>query len=418
MYLYDAGGKCYLDGCGGAAVSCLGHSNAAVINALKQQIDKLTYAHTSFFTSAPAEELADKLAAAAPGNLNHVYIVCGGSEATEAAIKLARQYHCERGEKQRRYIIGRWQSYHGNTLGALSVGGNRQRRRIYEPLLFDNAQHIDPCHYWRWGDAGETEAEYGQRMAQQLEDKILQLGADAVAAFIVEPVVGATMGAVTAVPGYFQRIRDICSQYGVLLIFDEVMCGMGRTGALFTCEQEHVVPDIVCIAKGIGGGIQPLGAMLVNNVVYETVTNNSQAFQHGHTYLGHPMACAAGVAVQNEIQRLLGRVNIQGVALMQRLHQRLGEHPHVGDIRGRGLFLGVEFVADRATKAPLPPEKKTYAAIRNAAFQRGLMVYSGGGTVDGTSGDHILIAPPFIVEDKHLDELTDKFTAAINEVLG
>ena len=418
VYLIDVDGNRYLDGCGGAAVSCLGHSNVAIADALKEQIDAVTYSHTGFFTSSPAEELAKMLADAAPGDINRVYFVCGGSEAIEASIKLVRQYHVERGDTERRHIIGRWQSYHGNTLGALAVGGNKWRRAMFMPLLSDNVHHIDPCHYWRWGKDNETLEAYGLRMAKQLEEKILQLGPHTVAAFVAETVVGATMGAASAAPGYFQHIRDICARYGVLLILDEIMCGAGRTGTLFACEQEGITPDIICMAKGIGGGAQPLAAMLCGENIYAAIANQSGFFQHGHTYMGHPMACAAGVATLKEIYRhnLLHRVNEKGMRLRQILNERLGGHPHIGDIRGRGLFLGIEFTQDG--KTPFPSERRIHAKIKQAAFARGLMVYAMGGTIDGVNGDHILLAPPFIIEDEHIDELVDKLALVVDEVLA
>lgn len=420
VYVIDAAGKRYLDGSGGAAVSCLGHSNAAVASAVKAQIDALPYAHTAFFTSEPAEQLARMLAESAPGNINRAYFLSGGSEAVEAAIKLTRQYFVERGEPQRRLIIARRQSYHGNTLGALAAGGNRHRRAIYEPLLFEGAHHIEECHYWRRARDGESPEEYGRRAAALLEEKILDLGAENVAAFIAEPVVGATLGAVSAPAGYFRDIRDICDRYGVLFIADEVMCGMGRTGVLFACENEGIVPDIVCIAKGLSAGAQPLGAMLCDQKIYDTVAGGSGFFQHGHTFSGHPAACAAGAAVMNELQTrgLVERSARMGKVLENALQERLEAHPSVGDIRGRGLFMGVEFVADKRTKEPLPPARRTHAKIQAAAFARGLMVYSMGGTADGKCGDHVLIAPPFIIDERQIEELADKLAAAISDELG
>ena len=418
VYLTDNDGRQYLDGCCGAAVSCLGHSNAEVINAATKQLNTAAWAHTSFFTSAPAEELASKLSAAAPGELRRTYFTCGGSEAVEASLKLARQYYVERGESERRFIVARRQSYHGNTLGALTVGNNPKRREMFSPLLFDNIRHISPCHYWRYGEPGESPEEYGQRSANELEDVIRELGAKQVLAFVAETVSGATLGAVPAVSGYFRRLREICDHHEVLLILDEVMCGMGRTGTLFACEHESIAPDMVCIAKGLGAGIQPLGAMLCTEKIYETVAGNSGAFRHGHTYMGHPTACAVGVAVLNEIQRnnLIQRVNIMGERLQNALSERLGRHPHVGDIRGRGLFLGVEFVTK--DKTPFAPSELIHAKIKSAAFARGLMVYGMGGCADGESGDHVLIAPPFIIEDEHITELVDKLSAAVDEVTG
>ena len=338
-YLYDASGKEYLDASGGAAVSCLGHGDAEVIEATKAQLDKLAFAHTSFLTSEPAEALADLLIEHAPEGIEKVYLVSGGSEATEAAIKLARQYFVEKGETQRRHLIARKQSYHGNTIGALSAGGNIWRRQQFAPLLVD-VTHISPCFEYRFREEGESAEAYGLRAAQELEDEILRLGSDTVMAFMAEPVVGATLGAVPAVEGYFRRIREICDKYGVLLILDEVMCGMGRTGHLFACEADGVSPDILCIAKGLGGGYQPIGAMLCSGEIYGTIETGSGFFQHGHTYLGHPVAAAAGLAVVSAIldRQLIPRVREMGGKLDAALQARFGQHPNVGDIRGAVCF--------------------------------------------------------------------------------
>ncbi|HUF87398.1 MAG TPA: aspartate aminotransferase family protein [Thermohalobaculum sp.] len=416
-YLIDTTGKRYLDACGGAAVSCLGHSPGEVTEAVKAQLDRIPYAHTSFFTSEPAERLADMLVEKAPAGIERVYFVSGGSEAIEAAIKLARQYFTERGEGSRRHVIARWQSYHGNTLGALSAGGNRWRRAQFQPLLVPAMHHIDPCHYWRWGADGESPEAYGRRVADQLDAKIRELDPETVAAFIAEPVVGATMGAVPAAPGYFKRIREICDAHGVLLILDEVMCGMGRTGHLFACEADGISPDIVCIAKGLGAGVQPIGAMLCSGAIYRTIEQGSGFFQHGHTYLAHPTACAAGVAVLERIPGLLPNVRAMGEKLKSALESALGQHPHVGDIRGRGLFLGVEFVADKETRAPFDPAAGIAAKLKQAAFGDGLMIYPTSGTIDGHAGDHALIAPPFIIGDAHVEEIVTKFVAAVDRTV-
>lgn len=418
-YLLDAAGRRYLDACGGAAVSCLGHGPNAVTAAAKAQLDRLAYAHTSFFTTAAAEDLAARLAARAPGDLDRVYFVSGGSEAVEAALKLARQIHVERGDLARRHVIARWQSYHGNTLGALAAGGNRWRRAQFAPMLGANFHHIDPCHAWRWAEPGESAEAYGLRMADQLDAAIRELGPETVAAFVAEPVVGATMGAVPATPGYFARIREICDRHGVLLILDEVMCGMGRTGTLFAAEAEGVVPDLLCIAKGLGAGIQPIGAMLVRASHYETIAAGSGFFQHGHTYLGHPVACAAGVAVMDELEGgVLGRVGPLGDALHAALEARFAQHPHVGDIRGRGLFCGIEFVADRETKAPFAPDRRLAPRLKAAAMAEGLMVYPMQGTVDGRRGDHVLLAPPFILEEAQIGEIVEKLGRALDTALA
>ncbi len=294
--LIDSTGQRYLDACGGAAVSCLGHGHPRVIEAMQQQAAQLAYAHTSFFTTEVAEQLADTLAASAPGDLNHVYFVSGGSEGVEAALKLARQYFVEIGQPQRQYFIARRQSYHGNTLGALAIGGNAWRREPFLPLLVP-AHHVSPCFAYRERLEGEGDAAYVQRLADELEAKILELGADRVIAFVAETVVGATAGAVPPVGDYFKRIRAVCDKYGVLLLLDEVMSGMGRTGYLFACEEDGVVPDILVIAKGLGAGYQPIGAMLCTDKIFNAVVGGSGFFQHGHTYLGHAMACAAALAV-------------------------------------------------------------------------------------------------------------------------
>lgn len=417
-YLIDSTGKRYFDGSGGAAVSCLGHSNERVLQAIKLQLDQLAFAHTGFFNSQPAEQLAQLLVQHAPGELDRVYFVSGGSEAVESALKLARQYHMERGESQRCRLIARRQSYHGNTLGALAVGGNAWRREAFEPLLVD-VSHIAPCYEYAERDASESLSDYGVRVAQELEAEILRLGPDTVMAFIAEPVVGATLGAVSAVEGYFKRVRDICDRYGVLLILDEVMCGMGRTGHLFAYEAEGVQPDIVCIAKGLGAGYQPIGAMLCRADIYETIARGSGFFQHGHTYIGHPVAAAAGLAVVTEIleRNLVGQVKQRGDYLQSSLHARLGQHPHVGDIRGRGLFWGLELVADRENKTPFAADKKIAGRIKQSAFDAGLICYPMPGTRDGKSGDHILLAPPFIATENELDSVVDIVHNVIEQVI-
>lgn len=419
VYLIAQDGTRILDACGGAAVSCLGHSNPNVMAAIQKQVGSLAYAHTSFFTSEPAEELAEFLATRAPGDLNRVYFVSGGSEAMEAALKLARQYFVEAGKPEKSQIIGRWQSYHGNTLGALATGGNRWRRAQFAPLLSDSMHHIDPCYTYRGQRDDETEFEYGQRVANQLEEKILELGAQTVAAFVAEPVVGATMGAVPSVDGYFKRIRAICDQYDVLLILDEVMCGMGRTGHLFACNHDGVEPDMIAIAKGLGAGYQPIGALLVSDGIFDTLAAGTGFFQHGHTYLGHPTACAGALAVMHEVeaQNLLPAVRQRGEALRASLTDRFGAHPNVGDIRGRGLFMGLELVEDRETKAAFSPSKRVHARLKSFAMKAGLMCYPMGGTIDGQAGDHILLAPPFIIDDSHVTEITDKLSIALEETL-
>jgi adenosylmethionine-8-amino-7-oxononanoate aminotransferase len=417
--LFDAGGRAYLDASGGAAVSCLGHGHPDVNAALHAQIDRLAYTHSSFFTTDVAERLADALIADAPKGLSHVYFVSGGSEAVEASLKMARQYFVEKGEPKRTKVIARRQSYHGNTLGALATGGNELRRTQFKPLLIETA-HVDPCFAYRFKNPGESDEDYAARAAKSLEDKILELGPDTVIAFVAETVVGATSGAVPPVADYFKRIRAICDRYGVLLILDEVMSGMGRTGTLHACEQEGIAPDLMTIAKGLGGGYQPIGAVLLAQKVYDAFANGSGIFQHGHTYLSHPMACAAALAVQNVIKRdgLLENVRRQGEHLARRLSERFGNHPYVGDIRGRGLFQALEFVTDRGTRAPFDPKAKLHARVKKEAMARGLLVYPAGGTIDGARGDHALIAPPFIVNAVQVDDIVERLGDAVDAAVG
>ncbi len=418
VWLTDENGKRYLDASGGAAVSCLGHGHPDVLAAMHAQIDKLAYAHTSFFTTAVAEELADQLIRTAPAGMSHVYLVSGGSEAMEAAMKMARQFFVETGQPQRSHFIARRQSYHGNTLGALAVGGNQWRREPFAPILIE-ATHVSPCYPYREQQAGETPGQYGARLAQELDDTIRRLGSDKVIAFVAETVGGATAGVLVPVPGYLKAVREVCDKYGVLLILDEVMCGMGRTGTLHACEQDGVVPDIMAIAKGLGGGYQPIGAVLVQKKIVEAMSSGSGFFQHGHTYIGHAVACAAALAVQKVITRdgLLAKVRESGARLEGLLQDAFGAHPNIGDIRGRGLFWGIELVQDRVTKAPFDPVHKLHARIKQQALARGLMVYPMGGTVDGRYGDHVLLAPPFIASDSELALIVERLQAAISAAI-
>ena len=417
--IFDAQGRAYIDASGGAAVSCLGHQHPQVIAALHKQLDALAYAHTAFFTSEPAERLADHLTAHAPAGLEKAYLLSGGSEAVEAALKMARQYFVETGQPQRRKIITRRQSYHGNTLGALAAGGNAWRRAPFAPMLIETFA-IDPCFAYRHRHEGESDADYAARAAHSLEEEIQKLGPETVCAFIAETVVGATAGAVPAVADYFRRIRAICDKYGVLLILDEVMSGMGRTGTLHACEQEGVSPDLLVIAKGLGGGYQPIGAVLLSGAIFDAFAHGSGFFQHGHTYMGHPMAAAAALAVQETIERddLLANVRAMGDVLRSALETRFGQHPHVGDIRGRGLFQALEFVENRAAKAPFAPEKKLHARLKREAMARGLMVYPMGGTIDGRRGDHVLLAPPFIVTQGDVEEIVGRLGEAVDAALA
>lgn len=419
-FIYDDTGKRYIDGSGGAAVSCLGHNHPAVVSAIKAQLDKLPYVSNSFFTTEPMEQLADTLIANAPDGMEKVWFVSSGSEATEAAVKMARQYFLEKGEPQRRHVIARRQSYHGNTLGALSVSGNFARRAPYEPYMLDVTHHIAPCYAYRDKRDDESEEAYGRRVADELETAIKKLGPETVAAFVAEPVVGATAGALPAVPGYFKRIREICDRHGVLLILDEVMCGMGRTGTLYACEQEGIAPDLLTMAKGLGGGYQAIGAVLVNDKVIEPFAKGSGYFQHGHTYMGHTVACAGALAVQKVIKEegLLANVRRLGGLLETKLHDRFGNHHHVGDIRGRGLFRCIELVKDRASKQTFDPKHKLNQEVNREMLARGLVLYPMGGTIDGKNGDHIILAPPYNLEDPLLDEIVDKLGQSVDAAIA
>jgi adenosylmethionine-8-amino-7-oxononanoate aminotransferase len=415
LIIRDSAGKEYIDASSGAAVSCLGHSHPDVLAAMRAQLEELAYAHTSFFTTQAAEQLADELVAHAPIGIGHVFFVSGGSEAIESALKIARQYFVERGEAKRRYVIARRQSYHGITLGALAVGGRERARAPFAPLLIE-AQHVSPAYEYRGRLADETPQDYSERLAQELEWKMQELGGGNVIAFVAETVVGATLGAVPAVAGYFKRVRDICDRHGVLLILDEVMCGMGRTGTLHACEQEGISPDLIAIAKGLGGGYAPIGALLMQNRIFDAIAAGSGAFQHSHTYMGHPLACAAALAVQQVIRRdgLLANVRAQGAYLARRLNERFGNHPFVGDVRGRGLFQGIELVADRDSKQPFDPKLQLHARVKHEGMARGLMIYPMGGTADGTAGDHVLLAPPFIVDTAAVDAIVERLGDAID----
>jgi adenosylmethionine-8-amino-7-oxononanoate aminotransferase len=415
IYLRDSQGNTYIDASGGAAVSSLGHGHPDVIQALHRQIDRCAYAHTSFFTTEVAEELADRLVARAPAGIGGVYLVSGGSEAMETALKLARQYFVEAGELQRSVFIARRQSYHGNTLGALAVGGNEWRRKPFAPLLME-VPRVSPCYEYRDRKEGQTQDDYTAMLLDELETAILRAGPERVIGFCAEPVVGATGGAVPPTPGYFRGVRTLCDKYGVLFIADEVMCGMGRTGTLFALEQDGVAPDLITVAKGLGAGYQPIGAVLVNGAIVERLRGGSGTFLHGHTYIGHPVAAAAALAVQQVIERddLLAQVQKRGATLRRMLGDVFGSDPHVGDIRGRGLFLALELVRERASKAPFAPELKLHARIKDEAMRRGLLVYPMGGTIDGRSGDHVLLAPPFIVSAAELSEIVVRLKEAID----
>jgi adenosylmethionine-8-amino-7-oxononanoate aminotransferase len=329
-----------------------------------------------------------------------------GSEAMEAALKLARQYHLERGDKRRSKIIARDKSYHGNTLAALATGGHKQRQEPFAPLLIDVA-HIPPCYKYRYKNDNETDQQFGLRMANTLEEEILRQGPENVAAFVAEPVSGASLGAEPAVPGYFKRIREICDQYGLLFIADEVMCGMGRTGYLFAMEAEDACPDIITIAKGLGAGYQPIASVMASEKVIQAILDGSGNLWNGHTYMSHAIACAGALAVLKVIEedQLLGNVRVQGAKLKAMLDKTFADHPNIGDIRGRGLFWGLEIVENKETKEPFAAELNLAGKIKTDILENGMLSYPSQGCVDGKSGDHILLAPPYTVSDDELDTI-------------
>jgi adenosylmethionine-8-amino-7-oxononanoate aminotransferase len=418
ILLRDSQGNTYIDACGGAAVSSLGHGHPDVIEAMHRQIDRCAYAHTGFFTTEAAEELATRLASGAPKGIDGVYFVSGGSEAMETALKLARQYFYEGGEPQRTLFIARRQSYHGNTLGALAISGSEWRSKPFAPILMD-VPRVSPCNVYRGRGKHQSVDEYTAMLLDELETAIIKAGPQNVIGFVAEPVVGASAGAVPPTPGYFKGVREICDRHGVLFIADEIACGMGRTGTMYAIEQEGVAPDIITVAKGLGAGYQPIGAVLAQGAIVERLRKGSGAFMHGHTYIGHPVAAAAALAVQKVIERdgLLAQVQKRGATLRRMLGNVFGQHPHVGDIRGRGLFMAIELVQDRATKAPFAPERKLHAAVKAQAMQRGLMVFPMGGTIDGQCGDHVLLAPPYIATEADLAEIVTRLAEAVDAAL-
>jgi adenosylmethionine-8-amino-7-oxononanoate aminotransferase len=420
IYLYDADGREIIDGSGGAAVACLGHGHPKVIEAIKAQLDQLAYAHTAIFSCESAERLADTMVGHAPGGLTHAYFCSSGSEGNEAAIKMARQYFLEIGQPQRVNFIARRQSYHGNTLGALSAGGNAMRRAPYAPILSRAFHHVSPCYAYRDRHGDESDAQYVARLIAELEAEFQRLGPDTVIGFMAETVVGATLGCVAALPGYFEGVKAVCDRHGALLILDEVMSGMGRCGTLHAWEQEGVSPDIQIVAKGLGGGYQPIGGILVHGRVIEGLNRGSGAFMHGHTYQAHPVACAAALTVQQVMaeEKLLENVQAMGARLEQRLTERFGNHRHIGDIRGRGLFWAVEFVTDRASKQVFDPALKLNERVKQEAFRRGLACYPMGGTIDGRQGDHAILAPPYIATPEQIDTIVERFGEAVDAVLA
>ena len=416
-YVYDVDGKQYIDGSGGPAVYCIGHSNPEVNAAIKDQMDRIAHGYRYNFSSDALEELTGIIQRRCGGTLNHMVYVTGGSEAVESCLKLALQYHAARGDMSRRRFIARERSWHGNTLGALSVSGFLERKRAFEGSLLD-VSHLSPVNAYR-PVAGSTPETVGEACAKELEDEILRLGPEKVCAFIFEPVVGAAGGCVPAPRGYARRVREICDRHGVIMISDEVMCGAGRSGTWRALEQDGVEPDIMSVAKGLAAGYLPLGAAIYNDKVADAIHGRHGAPMTGHTFTGHTACCAAGVAVQKIVERekLVERVNAMEGTLRAMLVEATRGIAAVGDIRGRGFFQAIELVADRETKKPFDGERKLFMKIRQQAFQNGLICYPVGGNVDGINGDVVIIAPPYNVTEAELTEIVDKTAASISQVL-
>jgi adenosylmethionine-8-amino-7-oxononanoate aminotransferase len=390
-----------------------------LIKAAITQMRSLDYAHTSFFSNAPQEVLAKRLIEASNGDFSKALFLSGGSEAMEAALKLARQYFVERGEPHRRHFIARHQSYHGNTLGALSIGHNVGRRVDYAPMLFD-VSRIGSCSFYRHGGAGESADVYAERAAVELEAEIMRLPPKSVIGFVAEPIVGATSGALVPPPGYFRRIEAICRKHGVLLILDEVMCGMGRTGRLFAYEWEGIRPDIIAVGKSLGSGVQPISAVLASADVVSAIAAGSGRLKTGHTYMGHPIGCAVALAAVDIIAEpsFLADVRAKGEMFSTHLRRAFKGHVFVGDIRGRGLLWAVEFVQNRAHKLPFPAALELNERVKTVAMEHGLLVYPGGGTADGASGDHILLAPPATCTEAELIKIARLARVALDKALS
>ena len=418
--LFTEDGQAVIDASGGAAVACLGHGNRRVAAAIARQAAAMAYAHSGTFANQPAEDLADIILQDEPGGLTRAWFCSSGSEGTEAALKLARQYFLEIGEPQRCRTIARRQSYHGTTLGALAAGGNMMRRAHYEPILASNHNLVSPCFPYRFKHEHETDRQYLDGLIEELDTTFQRLGPDTVTAFLAEPVVGATTGCVTALPGYFSRVREVCDRYGALLILDEVMCGMGRTGSMHAWQQEGITPDIQVIAKGLGGGYQPIGGILIADRIVQTIASGSGGFLHGQTYQAHPVACAAALEVQRIIRddNLVASVQAMGNRLEAGLQERFGNHTCIGDVRGRGLFWALEFVTDRGTKTVFDPALKLHERVKAEGLARGLATYPMGGTIDGKQGDHVILAPPYIATAADIDSIVERLGDAVDAAIG
>ncbi|OJJ63737.1 hypothetical protein ASPSYDRAFT_38368 [Aspergillus sydowii CBS 593.65] len=423
-YLFLEDGTKFLDSTGGAAVSCLGHGHEKVSQAIVDQFKQIEYCHTAFFGTEASEELARFLVDSTGGKLSKLFVISSGSEAVEAALKLSRQYFLELStpQPQRTRFIARKPSYHGTTLGALAAGGHVLRRQPFEPILSQNTSHVSPCYAYRWKKDGESDVEYVARLADELDAEFQRVGPDTVCAFIAEPVVGAALGCVPAVPGYFAAMKSVCEKYGALFILDEIMSGMGRCGTLHAWEQEDVVPDLETIGKALGGGYAPVSGLLISDKVVQVIDKGTGAFRHGQTYQGHPVSCAAALAVQKVIKEegLLENVRRMGAYLEDRLKGALRGHPYVGDIRGKGLFWGIEFVKDKTTKEPFSTDAAIAFHIQETGLkpEYAISLYAASGTVDGTRGDHVIIAPAYNVSKEEIDVIVDTTVRVLDAVFA
>jgi adenosylmethionine-8-amino-7-oxononanoate aminotransferase len=418
VYLYDTDGRKYLDGCGGNVAVNVGYGVEEIIEAIYRQMKETSYAHTSRFTTDVQESLAEKVIGLAPEGMSRVFFVNGGSEATETALKMARQFHFEAGNRQKYKVIGRWQSYHGNTIGALSMTGRSFRRRYYNPYLL-NFPHIMPPYCYRCPFHKQSPEQCGIECACELERTINQEGPENISAFISEPVSGSSLAGVHPPKAYYRIIREICDRYEVLMIMDEVMTGFGRTGRNFGIDHWEVVPDMIAVGKGMTGGYAPAGGLIVHNRIVEDFMKGPGAFAHGHTYVGNPLTCAAALAVQTYIEKhdLINQSASRGRLLMEKLQENLNSGI-IGDIRGKGLFVGVEFVKDAKTKETFDRQEKVAEMIGDVAFEKGLHILPGFGGLDGVSGDHILLAPHLIISESEIDELISILIETISEVEG
>ena len=415
IYLYDRAGNEYIDACSGAAVSNLGHAHPRILQAMQEQAAKVAFSHLSRWTSGPIQQLADLVASLTPGDLNKLYLVSGGSEATESALKMARQYFLERDGQSAKYrIISRWKSFHGNTIGALSMTGDKRRKK-YTPLLL-NFPHIAPAYCYRC-PFRQNPATCQVDCAHDLERTLKMEGAENVAAFIAEPVGGAACGAIVPHRDYFKIIRQICDHYDILWIDDEVMAGFGRTGAMFSIEDWNAVPDMICAAKGMSAGYSPLGAVIAADKIYDAFQKGSGVFVHGHTYGGNPLSAAVALAVVQTLldDQLAENSRVVGDYLLTRLQESLLPFWFVGDVRGKGLMQGVELVQDKAAKTPFAVSRGIAEKLTVTLMKHGVIVYPGTGNADGENGDQFLLAPPLIITRDQADELVDKMTAGFHE---